>query len=386
MRLGTIAKGLAARLSQMEAQGLWLTPSSHAEEALLRRRHKKGDLVSPFRGMYARKASFEAASVRERHLRTIRTLATLHPSWVFCSYSAAALHGLQVPNCALDSVHCCANGRSTAGSSLVRHRLKLKRHDTMSKSGIQVTSLRKTIVDCLCAADFQTGLAIADSAIHWGLTSKIEIARWIDEDGAGRRGVRQARITALYADGRSDNGGESIARAVMIELGFAVPELQVEMFDPMEPGNPKRGDFGWQLDDGRWIIGELDGMVKYRGNGRHAPQDIDAAIRIMSAERRRESHLNLGGYTVVRFSMREVFDRAYFEQLLRTAGVPQRSAGGPRRTAGVPQRSAGGSATHRTSQLTTQRRFPQIDRASCDRKPSPLQENKQRAPAQIAEI
>lgn len=326
MELGTIAKSLAARLSKMEAQGLWLTPSNHAEEVLLRRRYIKGDLASPFRGMYARKMCFEAMPARERRLRTIRTLATLHPSWVFCSYSAAVVHGLQVPNNALGSIHYCANGASRKGSLLTRHRLKLKPHDVVLNGGIRVTSLRKTIVDCLCAADFQTGLAIADSAIHWDLTSKTEIERWIDEDGTHRRGVRQARITALYADGRSENGGESIARAVMIELGFAVPELQVDVFDPMEPGNPKRGDFGWRLDSGRWIIGELDGMVKYRGNRGHTPQDVDAAIRIMSAERRRESHLNLGGCKVVRFSMREVFDRSYFDQLLRTAGVPRRSA------------------------------------------------------------
>ena len=38
-----------------------------------------------------------------------------------------------------------------------------------------------------------------------------------------------------YADGRSENGGESIVRGIMIDLGFALPELQVEIEDPLCP-------------------------------------------------------------------------------------------------------------------------------------------------------
>ena len=191
--------------------------------------------------------------------------------------------------------------------------------------GVRVTSLRKTLVDCLCASDFRVGLAIADSAIHWELASKREIANWIEEDGRGRRGVRQARQTIAWADGRSENGGESIARATMIELGFVAPLLQVEVFDPMEPDSPKRGDFGWWLEDGSWVIGELDGIGKYRKDDVNGTRNgLDAAIRALAAERRRESHLCLSGSKVVRFGMRDVLDTAYFERLLTAAGVPRR--------------------------------------------------------------
>ncbi len=325
MLLGETADSLPARLDRAEAQGLWLTPASHAEEVLLRRRLAKGELASPFRGMYGRKGALEAASVRERTVRTIRTLGLLHPTWVFCGYSAAVILGLQVPNTMLDSVHYCADGANRRGSPLVRHRLQLAPQDIVSNMGVHVTSLRKTLVDCLCVSSFQIGLAIADSAIHWELTNKREVARWIEEDGKRRRGVKQARETVTWADGRSENGGESIARATMIELGFVSPQLQVEIFDPMEPGNPKRGDFGWRLEDGSWIIGELDGLGKYRkGDGDGARKGLDGAIRALAAERRRESHLCLSGSKVVRFGMRDVLDTAYFERLLTVAGVPRR--------------------------------------------------------------
>lgn len=325
MLLSETADNLSARLDRAEAQGLWLTPASHAEEVLLRRRLAAGELASPYRGMYGRRSAFEAASVRERAVRTIRTLGLLHPNWVFCGYSAAVILGLQVPNTALDFVHYCANGANRPESPLVRHRLQLAPQDIVLNMGVRVTSLRKTLVDCLCASSFQIGLAIADSAIHWELASRREIARWIEEDGKGRRGVRRARGTIAWADGRSENGGESIARAAMIELGFAAPQLQVEIFDPMEPGNPKRGDFGWRLEDGSWIIGELDGLGKYhKGGGDGACKGLDATIRVLAAERRRESHLCLSGSKVVRFGMRDVLDTAYFERLLTAAGVPRR--------------------------------------------------------------
>ncbi len=325
MLLGETADSLFTRLDRAEAQGLWLTPASHAEEVLLRRRLAKGELASPFRGMYGRRSTYESASVRERTIRTIRTLGLLHPNWMFCGYSAAVVHGLQVPNTVLNSVHYRADGANRRGSPLVRHRLQLTSRDIVSNMGVRVTSLRKTLVDCLCASSFRVGLAIADSAIHWGLAGKREIARWIEEDGKGRRGVRQARETVAWADGRSENGGESIARAAMIELGFVAPQLQVEVFDPMEPGNPKRGDFGWQLEDGSRVIGELDGIGKYRmGNGDGTREGIDSAIRVLAAERRRESHLCLSGSKIVRFGMRDVLDTAYFERLLTAAGVPRR--------------------------------------------------------------
>lgn len=325
MLLGETADNLSARLDRAEAQGLWLTPTSHAEEVLLRRRLAKGELASPFRGIYGRVSAFETAPVRERAVRTIRTLGLLHPDWVFCGYSAAVVLGLQAPDTVLDSVHYCAKGTNRRGSALVRHRLQLAPQDVVSNMGVCITSLRKTIVHCLCASSFQVGLAIADSAIHWELASKREISRWIEEDGKGRRGVRQARQTAAWADGRSDNGGESIARATIIELGFAAPQLQVEIFDPMEPGNPKRGDFGWRLEGGSWIIGELDGLGKYhKDSDAESRRYLDAAIRVLAAERRRESHLCLSGSKVVRFGMREVLDTAYFERLLTAAGVPRR--------------------------------------------------------------
>lgn len=121
---------------------------------------------------------------------------------------------------------------------------------------------------------------------------------------------------------RSANGGESIVRAIMIERGFQVPELQVEIEDPMRPGAVFEVDFYWCLPSGRVVIGELDGMVKYRVNAAGAPVTAVETQRRLVAERKRESHINLTGATVVCFTYEEACDEDYLERILVRAGVP----------------------------------------------------------------
>ena len=141
----------------------------------------------------------------------------------------------------------------------------------------------QTLLDCLCATGFRYGLAIVDSALHYHLTTHEELARHFADHGKGRRGIRQAQQTLAYADGRSENGGESIVRAAIIELGFQTPELQIEIEDPMNPGAPKRSDMGWRLPNGRYILVELDGLSKYLStNARtHEEPSVYQAVRTM---------------------------------------------------------------------------------------------------------
>lgn len=322
--MGDAKQRVLDKFDRCDRQGLWLVPESHAEGVLLCRLREDGEVVCPCRGMFARSETYEAASPRVRSYKLVRTLGKAHPEWMFCLYSAAMIHGLQVPNSLLDKVHVVSGLPNGPASPIARHAWALHDGDTAKVMGVRVTSLRKTLVDCLCAAPFKEGLAIADSALHWGMTSEKELRQWLAEDGFRKRGIRQARETLLWANGRSENGGESIARATMIELGFQLPELQVEIVDPMEPDNPKYGDFGWYLSNGHWIIGELDGLEKYRARAADAG-DIDAVIYAMAKERRREAHINMANATVIRFSMEEVYDVEYFENLLATAGVPRRN-------------------------------------------------------------
>ena len=112
--------------------------------------------------------------------------------------------------------------------------------------------------------------------------------------------------------------GESEARAAMLELGFARPELQVPYLDPIT-GQWYRADFSWDLTDADTVIGEMDGFVKYTDETMSGGDMIGAFVR----ERQRESRLTIGGRSVMRFTPAQVANRQYFEILLESYGIPR---------------------------------------------------------------
>ncbi|MDO4437145.1 MAG: hypothetical protein Q4B77_04265 [Coriobacteriaceae bacterium] len=250
----------------------------------------------------------------------------LHPAWTFCLYSAAIAHGLQVPRPLLSPIHVSiapTHSRRRQSGCVACH--ICKGDSRVLSDGIPCTDLLQTLLDCLCAAGFRHGLAIVDSALHFRLTTVEELTAYFDAHGKGRRGIQQARKTLSYADGRSDNGDESIVRAIIIELGFEVPDLQVEVEDPLHPGIMKRADMGWTLPDGQVVLAELDGLSKYLATEKEATNGgVEHVVQVMRAERLRESHLNLTGATVLRFSFAQALDTEYLFNLLTAAGVPLR--------------------------------------------------------------
>lgn len=317
-----LEKTLKGKFAAAEACGELLVPVDRAERRQCARARASGVLVCPYPGLFARGEWYEALPERVRYLSVVRGIARLHPDWIFCSFTAAILHGLWVANARLDAVHVRVDGRESTRKSPGRIQCHLIVDDEFAmQCGLRVTSLHRTVLDCLCATRFCEGLGIVDAALHWGMTDRGSIVRYAAEHGARRPGIVGARRVLAYADGGSENGGESLARGMMIELGFAVPELQVEFADPMEPGNPKRVDFCWRRSDGRVIVGELDGLAKYSGGERVV--DPARAVRVLAKERRREAHLNLTGATVIRFSLAEALDASYFTHLLSSAGVPR---------------------------------------------------------------
>lgn len=124
-----------------------------------------------------------------------------------------------------------------SGDALRRH---LLRAESSIVDGIRATGIDQTVLDCLRHGMFSQGLAVADSALHWELTTKDALTEHFAAAGARIGGIRGARRALAHADGRAENGGESLARAIMIERGFSVPELQVHVEDPVEPGALRR--------------------------------------------------------------------------------------------------------------------------------------------------
>lgn len=318
----TLARNrMLARLTETAKQGALLATHDNTELMWLRRHVGTDDIAEPEPYLFCFQHDWDALTPAERALRTIKGLAEFHPDWAFWGYDAALLWGLEVPNDLLGPRFLVKTGCSvtlSSGCRLLRPQMAgaLERVD-----GVRVTSFWRTVEDCLLRAPFSYGLAIADSALRAKGVSRGDLCERLRADCEGRRGYRRAQAIASYADGLSENGGESRFRAFFIAYGFPVPELQAEFRDPLDPSQVFRVDYFWRLEDGTCVIGELDGKGKYTLQNGEGRESVDPFV----AERQRESHLTMLGHKVLRFTFNELKDPGKLVEKMRLAGIPRQA-------------------------------------------------------------
>lgn len=306
-------------LREAERRGACLESFPGRLHRALERRVESGEPLSPLPRLYARAESWRSLARSERTLFMMRALHELHPDWVFCGTSAAVAHGLSVTNQLQTPIQIAtpSGARSYHGGRVVG--LHVRGEGATIASGVPVTGPARTVFDCARRLSFSEGLAVVDSCLRLGLLGADELVSYVESMGPRFRGFRQAIRTVSFADPRPESGGESTARATMYELGFAMPDLQVPLRDPMSPGRVLRVDFMWVLPDGTVIIGELDGGEKVRNPLINGGSPLVALRR----ERRRESRITIDRPKIIRFSPEKVGDLYEFNRLLETFGVPR---------------------------------------------------------------
>lgn len=250
------------------------------------------------RGWYVEKTTWDAVYSEGRQLLRVAAAHEVRSDGdgVWSHTSAAVAHGLWLFRMEPARVHLSGvtlNGQTLRSGPLVaRHEVAVPETDIEVIDGMPCTSLARTVADVIRQAPTVTGLALADAAMRrvaW------DDASWsYDEDAAdafraqvgvrlpiGGRGVRRARGVIALADGRAQLPGESASRLYLLDLGFALPRLQVPV--PAPNGGSYFIDFG--LDDvDAW--GEFDGVGKYiDAELRGADIDIEDAVL---AEKQRE--------------------------------------------------------------------------------------------------
>lgn len=283
------------------------------------RRAASGGLVSPHPGLYACTEEWGKRDPIERHLLLVRTLADMHPDWIFCGPTAALLHGLYVSFIDLDLVH-VVGGNTKASRSVLRHHRRNVRSERVA--GVHATSLDQTVLDAIREMPFRRALGIADSYLMVTGSTPDEAIHRITRAHHGKRGVRRAKEIILDADPLSENGGESYARAVMIEEGIMMPRLQVP-FRVRGRSEPYRVDFLWEIRVGNRIVyvaGELDGLIKMRDERMLAGRTLEQFER---DERNRESDLTSLGLQVVRFTFDDCMRTAPLLEKLRRFRIPR---------------------------------------------------------------
>lgn len=301
------------------------SPASYGEVQMLRRHIRDKSIVEPFPRLFAPGDAWEQLARLDQERYVIRGYAWAHPNAVFCSLSAAVMHGLPVSYSLLGTLHLYASSPSQRGGKRVE--MRYRQHPSCVKiDGVSVASLVEATVDCLCACDFEDSLAIADGCLRIARADASYLQREVERLAHGCKGVEKARHVARWADGRAESGGESIARAVMIRAGLPPTDIQRAFDDPLEPRKSYRADFVFELTDGKTVLGEFDGRAKYEDEQLRAGS---STIDVLLKERQRESRLTLMDVRIVRFNWSDIRTPGRLEQMLAAAGVTRATLAKP---------------------------------------------------------
>lgn len=315
---------LSMRLAAAESDGSLYIPQTRADRSCMKRALSRGRVIQPIPGAYARPTFLadvlQSGTSHDVARILINGAAAAHPSWTFCLSSAALLHGLDISYELTKKIYVISDKHVSHHFHRIHHCYRSKRRPTDMVDGITVTTLWDTVVDACLEYPFCHALVIADSALRMTSTPRETFEKLLSRDARGRTGIERARLVARHASGLSESGGESLLRAYLIQHGYAIPQLQVNLKNPLDPSRPYRVDFLWILDDGRVIIGEFDGKAKYRDPEMIGPDD-EFSVRFR--ERQRESRLTLLGYPVLRFSWDDLLHPNRLEHLLHLAGIPK---------------------------------------------------------------
>ena len=276
----------------------------------------RGVRVRVKRGTHYNAVAWRALSDRQRHRIRIEAFAASHPGLVFSHYSAAVLHGIPFIGHVPDLVHVVADrangGRSEPG--LVRHCLGIIPAELTEVGFLRAETPLRTVSGLSRLQPFRRAVAPADHLLR---TTPIE-ALWAGLELANfGHGFAQARRVIGFANGLAANPGESLSRAVIHELGFPAPMLQVEHLTAL--GHRYLTDFEWP---GWRLAGEFDGRGKYLKPeylGRMTPGE--AVVK----EKRREDKLRAQGLNFARWDWTDALSGHLLRGILLTAGLPRRS-------------------------------------------------------------
>ncbi len=281
------------------------------ERVALARRARSGELNQVFRNCYVRPDYWDSLRPAERTWHICRTVNQYNPGVVFAGKTAATLLGFPLSHAVHDGTIVCAARRNWT-SERTQH-IYTDMDSAISMQGLLVTNPAHTLVDCALLLPFEETLPMFDSASTTHFKQIMEVM------GTMSRDVSPVLRLLHFADPRSESGGESKARAVIIVLGFVVPELQISFFDPVTR-KTYRTDYLWRLADGRAIVGEFDGMEKYVNPQMVGSKTIEQ--RVLAERERDEALRRCGVSQIVHFSYNAVMHPDQLRRKLEQAGVP----------------------------------------------------------------
>lgn len=158
-------------------------------------------------------------------------------------------------------------------------------------SGLPITSLERTVVDCSRIFAYQSALIVAESSLWIGADR--ELIDSMLNKMRGVKGIARARQAMANASSLSESPGETLALDALRAMRLPMPEQQMRV----ETRNGvHRLDFAWREHK---VALEFDGRSKYFD---YAPTD-----EVLFQERRREKALIEEGWIIIRIEWADLF-------------------------------------------------------------------------------
>lgn len=289
------------------------------EQHQLQRLFHQGELVCPYRSLYAESSYWNQLSICSRALHIIRSLHLKHPIWVFTFVSALEVYGMNHPwSIHTGSAWIADNTHNTGKKNRYAplQRISVNTSESMIVHGIPVTSSAITIAVCIIRLNLRESLPVLNEGLRQGIR-KHEI-----EDALAHMHMLNAYTQYVLSLGtdRTENGGEDFVLATIALAGFEIPQMQVEFIAPLNQPSIIRVDFDWKTKDGRVLILEFDGMEKYENTTMTRGQSVS---QVVSKQTQRERALYACGATkIARCKYSDVKAIEPFIQILRDLGVP----------------------------------------------------------------
>jgi hypothetical protein len=283
-----------------------------------------GDLRRVRRGAYVWIAASEPHWSRREKMMLARCVAiarTASLRYAFSHVSAALIHGCPIWT-PVPVAHVAQAVKPSAGrpADVVRHLSRVFDSEVTSIRGLPVTTLERTILDCIRTLHPREGLVIADAGMRIlirpdrrhreAYAARIEelrqrlLSRLERPDMA--RGRRRAQAVLRAADPYAESAAESVLRWIAVSRGLPYPITQYRI----------ETDQGLFYSDMAWLArrehregsaslpvalhAEFDGVGKYG-------EDVPGAVKAVRAEKVREDSIREGSGPMVRF-MRSALD------------------------------------------------------------------------------
>jgi very-short-patch-repair endonuclease len=262
--------------------------------AAIRTRLKRGDLIRVGVGFYVTAAV--AARIRsrahgDRLLAAAVAVAGRGPGTAASHQTAAIIQDLDLlgrPAAGVTVTRSPGTGSEQGRPGVGLKTAQLPRSQVVTRCGVSVTSVARTVVDVARSSSFRAGVVTADSALRLKLTTKEELGSVLATCRQWPGSARAAQVIA-FADRRSESALESVCRVAFRDLGLPPPQLQIRVgneFDELA-----RVDFLWREFS---TIAEADGAIKYA--------DPDRARQQLW----RDARLHEAGFQVVHITWNDI--------------------------------------------------------------------------------